>query len=81
MNELKPCPFCGKSAKLEQRDSKFSSNPTTIKNEYAVGCENCHIWTQNYASKIYQDQNGEVHVEQNGALDATKAWNRRAEND
>ena len=75
--ELKPCPFCGRAATLQKRTSGYSLNPVTITNTYRVGCEQCRVFTSSYASKIWQDEDGVVNIEANGAMDAIDAWNRR----
>jgi len=78
MNELMPCPFCGGKAVLIQKSSGYVINPPTITNSYIVGCEKCDIFTKAYESKIWQDKDGKVNIESNGATVATRVWNRRA---
>lgn len=75
--ELKPCPFCGGQAILSKMTGGYTLNPVTITNTYYAGCGQCHIFTKNYASKIWQDEYGVVQIEVNGAMDAIDAWNRR----
>ena len=79
MNELKPCPFCGGGAKIIQKSTAYSSNPTTIMDNFVAGCEGCGIYTPQFATKIWLDKIGELHIEYNGAEKATEAWNRRAD--
>lgn len=75
--EIKPCPFCGGVATLSKVTNGFMHDPVTITNAYRVGCEQCHIYTKSYESKIWQDKYGVVQIEANGAMDAIDAWNRR----
>lgn len=79
MGELKPCPFCGGEATLRRVSTKYSTSPTIIRDEWEVKCyKNC-CTTHRYESKIWQDPNGEVVIEQNGAENADEAWNRRVD--
>lgn len=77
MSEIKPCPFCGGDAKLKRIFEGYSGHPTTIEDMWTVECENgcCDIGT--FRSEIFQDEEGEVIVRKNGAVDAVEAWNRR----
>lgn len=78
MQELRRCPFCGGEARIIQKSGCYTGNPATIMNEYVVGCERCNIYTPNFKSKVWLDSQGELHVDQIGADEAAKAWNRRA---
>lgn len=80
-NDMKilPCPFCGGEAELIQTKSGYTSGqPIKILNQYIVECEECGIHTKTYESEIYQLDDGIVHIDKNGAVDAIDAWNRRA---
>lgn len=76
---IKPCPFCGGEAVLIQTSHGTCSNPAQIKNAYKVGCKKCNIFTWRYESSIWQGEDGVVHIDANGAMDAMEAWNRRTQ--
>ena len=79
MDKLKPCPFCGGEAEILHVRSGYSANPTTIRDEFKAGCKSCEMYTKLYTTNIWIDEKGVLHNEYNGAENATKAWNRRAE--
>ena len=79
MSKLKPCPFCGGEAKLRRVSTGYSTSPTTIRDAWEVKCDKSCCTTARYESRIWQDCNGEVVIEQNGAENAADAWNRRAD--
>lgn len=76
--ELKACPFCGGEAKLKRINSGYKLNPTTIIDMWAVVCKSGCCRGKSVEDKIYQKENGEIVVEINGAEEAIKEWNRRA---
>lgn len=75
---LLPCPFCGGEAKLKKIDNGYRTNPVTILNRWSVKCGNCFTETLAFESEIFQDIDGQVKVNKNGAEQARKAWNNRA---
>ena len=77
MTKLKRCPFCGGDASLIQVTGGTKLNPATITNRYIVRCNKCDMASPCFDSNIWQDKNGEVHVDANGAELAIGAWNMR----
>ena len=79
MVELKNCPFCGCEAKLVRTAKGYACSPsTTILDDWRVQCTNiyCTVYTSGQ-SKIYQNDDGEIVVDANGAEIAVEKWNMR----
>lgn len=81
MIKLKPCPFCGGEADLIMSTRGIGDNMTTIRNTFVVRCRKCGISGKYHESRIYQTNDGEVHIEATGADEAIKEWNRRTNNE
>ena len=83
--ELATCPFCGGKAELKVSrfvaSQNFSNDPVSLINSYYVECTQCASKSAVCGSKIYQDRNGFIRIEANGAEDAINAWNKREGND
>ena len=75
---LVPCPFCGGDVRLRRVSSGYSTSPTVIRDEWTIECKNGCVCNNIYKSKIFQDENGTVVIENNGADEARLAWNTRA---
>lgn len=78
MPELKPCPFCGKKVSLRRTAYEMYRGNSTISDRWEIRCPECCVSVQR-SSCIYQDNDGTVIIERNGAEDTIEAWNRRAE--
>lgn len=77
MTKLKRCPFCGGEAKLVKKSDGYTTNPVHIKHTFIVCCQSCGIESPSFESDIYQDYDGIIYIERDGAEEATRAWNRR----
>lgn len=77
MMELKRCPFCGEPGKLRRATTSYKTNPTAIMDEWVVECLNRCCRTKAFKSEIFQDENGNVVINNNGAEQAVNAWNER----
>lgn len=76
--ELLPCPFCGGKADLRRTNGGYGQNPVTIMESWEVRCGKGCISTNDFKSKIYQDNTGLLKIEKDGAKDARRFWNTRA---
>ena len=74
--EIKDCPFCGGKPSLINTKI-YIDTQGIIKNGYRVICNGCGSSTKECASFIFQNKDGEIKVETNGALEAIAWWNRR----
>lgn len=75
MDELKPCPFCGKKVTLIKEPLWHGSHGYYGSYEYVVKCRNPECRCQIYLGKnntIYYD-------DETAQRNAIKAWNRRVE--
>lgn len=75
---LLPCPFCGEEVRLRRVTNGYTTGPTVIRDEWTIECKNGCVRNNVYKSKIFQDENGTVVIETNGAEEARLAWNTRA---
>lgn len=77
MVKLKQCPFCGEPGELRRVLTGCGGVPTSISDRWTVECPNGCCQIKSFESDIYQDENGDVVVRQNGAEEAIAAWNKR----
>ena len=75
---LLPCPFCGKAVNLRRVSSGYTTSPTVIMDSWTVECPNSCVRNNVYKSTIFQDDEGDVVIKNNGADEARLAWNTRA---
>ena len=75
---LLPCPFCGKAVNLRRVNSSYTTSPTVIMDSWTVECPNGCVRNNVYKSTIFQDDEGNVVIKNNGADEARLAWNTRA---
>ena len=80
MAELKPCPFCGGTAKLYVKTN--CSRGVTRGWEFGVFCVKCSVTSPktNYRLEVQLDTDGEVIPIIDERPLAIEAWNRRADN-
>ena len=75
---LLPCPFCGGAVILRRVSYAYSTSPTVLKDEWRVECPKGCVRNNVYKSEIFQNGEGKVIIEHNGADEARLAWNTRA---
>ena len=75
---LLPCPFCGKAVNLRRVSSSYTTSPTVIMDGWTVECSNGCVRNNVYKSTIFQSDEGDVVIKNNGADEARLAWNTRA---
>lgn len=71
--ELKPCPFCGGKAILEESYKMYIKH--NIEKVALVRCEQCHAKSKSVMLKKY----GRLSHSRQAERDAIKAWNRRVD--
>lgn len=75
-NELKPCPFCGGTPKLQVVSNGYSVGEFNA--VFEVGCHNCKIEFK--STSCWQIKNGYPEIVQDGYEDVISKWNRRVDN-
>lgn len=77
MEELKPCPFCGRSASVIRKFPDVTDSGNFVE-EYGVRCSSCGATIGRDYRGEYFRENGEFFIVQDGYSDAVAAWNTRA---
>lgn len=79
MDELKPCPFCGGKAEIEQT-AYGTMNYASCKLTFAVRCTKCDATAPNANGyiAINLSSDGNLNIWHDGRLKAIDMWNRRA---
>lgn len=75
VNELKPCPFCGKKAIVWQKTGGYKGSGEYTAS-FFIGCDSCRIGFAR--ESIFVLDCAEVSFTHNGYEEAEKLWNTRA---
>lgn len=80
MNDLKPCPFCGGTAKFLIKC--FSERGITRGWQFGIYCSKCEITTPktNYQVEVQLNEFGDIVTTNDERDKAIETWNRRDEN-
>lgn len=76
---LRKCPLCGGEAKVKILSHGIDYSNNAISNLYVVQCTKCKLTTRSCESYIWQDDNGRIQDERNGAREAVDLWNKRVQ--
>lgn len=71
--ELKPCPFCGRSANIKEYETAYSNRQ--LQTTYRIGCESCGVYFKKTTRLKIEE--GEPVIIEDGYQGAINAWNRR----
>ena len=76
-DELKPCPFCGGKAKIEEYAMGHKGN-RMFTASYNCGCDKCKIYFAHNSE--FTLEHGQPKFIYNGYETVKEMWNRRADN-
>lgn len=81
MAELKPCPFCGGKARIEQT-SYGTIEQASVKLGFTLRCTKCNATTSLSSGYIAANlsQDGDINIWHDDREKVVLAWNRRADN-
>ena len=80
MNELKPCPFCGRKAEIRQTDKGMTSNePHKFFRRFKIWCPTCGCTKQSEITVTF-DYYATIgmRADETELQKGIEAWNRRA---
>ena len=82
MNELKPCPFCGGKAKIEEISCGTESQ-NSVRLSFWIHCVKCRATAPGASGhiSINLSHSGELNLWHDDRESAIGAWNRRMNNE
>ena len=82
MENLKPCPFCGGEAAIDQTGFGTTEH-SSVRLDFSIRCKKCGASAPNASGymAINLSSNGELNAWRDDRNRAIAAWNRRANND
>lgn len=82
MNELKPCPFCGGKASIQQTAYGTTDN-ASCRLSFAIRCTKCDATAPNASGYVAINlmSDGSLNLWNDDREKAVKAWNRRVSDD
>ena len=77
MENLKPCPFCGGTAKFYKIANK--SSDLFIGYTFRIKCEKCGMGRpKNYEYDVCMNEEGNIEIGRDDRYEVIEEWNRRA---